>query len=232
MKIWMMALSLALAGTADAAWKMKVTKGGQTTTTGDSETMEKHEQDEKAKAEHQKAIAAAPRRAATDPISVVIVAEGKTDENLERANKMLADELKKDPLLKVSLAKARSGGEVYVVPFLGTEAALGRKANGKMAVGNAIVYKADVTSAYEPGARNAKELGNLMQTGQMVKSLAVNIAKIVKTEIGPKLPSAAAVAEINKKHMKSSVMSQTGIEAGDDAKTMMKKLFKPRNKAN
>ena len=257
MKMFFAVLIFAMATCpAHAAWKKTVTKGGKTTVTGDPETMAQVEKENQAKAAYQKDIAAAPRRAPTDPIRVTLlnpIWEGKErNENLERANKMLADELKADPLLQVTLAdiprkkgdrsdtdiliaeaaNKRKAGDVYIHTALGTEAALGRKADGKLAVGNAIAYKADVRSAYEPGVKDAKELGNILQTTQMVKALGKKLGDIIKNDIGPRLPSAKAVDEITKKHARSAFMQETGIEAGDDTKTMLKKMFKPRNQVN
>lgn len=256
MKKWLPLLLLALAVSGQAGWKKTVTKGGKTTVTGDAETMAQVEQENKDKAAYQKEIAQAPRRAPTDPIRVTIlnpVWEGKNrNENQERANKMLLDEFKNDAVLKVVMAdiprkmgdrgdldllveeagKKNKGGDVYIHTLLGTEAALGRRADGKVAVGNAIVYKAEITSPYVAGAKQVKELGNLLQTTQMVKNVAAKSAELIKNDIGPRLPSPQAVEEINKKYMTSALQRQTGIQPGDDTKTMLKKLFKPKNQAN
>lgn len=70
----------------------------------------------------------------------------------------------------------------------------------------------------------------------MKKALAkggdVFVFTILGTEaaLGPRLPAPAAVAEINKKHMAGGLREQAGIEPGDDAKTVLKKLFKPKAK--
>ena len=246
-----------VAAPSHAGWKKTVTKGGKTTVTGDAETMARHEREKEARAAYDKEIAAAPRRAASDPIRVTLlnpVWNGKNkNDNHNRANKMLLDEFKNDPVLRVTMAdiprrtgkdqadvdtlvaeakNRKKAGEVYIVTTLGTEAALGRTKDGKAAVGNAIVYKADVYSAYEAGSRNVKELGNILQTTQMVKNVAKRVGEIVRNDIGPRLPSAEAVAEINKKHMRSALAAETGIEPGDDAKTIMKKLFAPKKRAN
>lgn len=240
-----------------AGWKKTVTKGGKTTVTGDAETMAQVERENQAKAAYQKDLAAAPRRAPTDPIRVTLlnpVWDGKDkNDNLNRANQMLAAEFKDDSVIRIAVADIprrsgkdqasvdvlvaeavarRKAGDVYIHTMLGTEAALGRKADGGVAVGNAIIYKAEVFSAYEPGARTAKELGNLFQTGQMVKNVAAKVGEIIKADLGPRLPSAKAVEEIHKKHTQSALEREAGIAPGDDAKTRLKKLFKPRNQVN
>jgi hypothetical protein len=251
MKKWLPLLIAALAAVpSDAGWKKTVTKGGKTTVTGDAETMAQVERDEKAKAAYQKDIAQAPRRAPSDPIRVVLlnpIWEGKDrNENLERANKMLLDEFKGDPVLQVTMAdiprkagesgaaetlireagNKRKSGDVYLHTYLGTEAALGRTKDGKVGVGNALVYKADVYSAYEPGSKQVKELGNLLQTAQMIKGVAKKSGDIIRNDIGPRLPSPAAVDDINKKHLQTAL----GIQPGDDNKAVLMKLFKPKKK--
>jgi hypothetical protein len=118
----------------------------------------------------------------------------------------------------------RKAGDVYLLPSLGTEAALGRRANGKLAVGNAIVYKSDIRSAYDPGLVQVKELGNLLQTTQMVKNVAKKSGDVIKNDIGPRLPSAQAIRDINKRYFQSAL----GLSPGDDKKELLKKLFKSK----
>ncbi|TXH21798.1 MAG: hypothetical protein E6Q99_09540 [Elusimicrobia bacterium] len=48
--------------------------------------------------------------------------------------------------------------------------------------------------------------------------------------LGPRLPAPAAVAEIDKKNTAGGLREQAGIEPGDDAKTVLKKLLKPKVK--
>lgn len=236
-----------------AGWKKTVTKGGKTTVTGDAETMAKHEQQQQARAAYQKEIAAAPRRSSGGPIRVTLLTpvwDGRNrNDNHERADQMLLNEFKNDPVLRVTLVtiprntgrdkadddtlaaeanRRGKGGDVFVSTFLGTEAALGRKGDGKLAVGKAIAYKASVFSPYATPPVEAKELGNLLQTTQMVKTLAKKIRSIILEDLGPRLPSPAAVAEINKKHLGDGLRNEAGIQPGDDPKTVLKKLFKPK----
>jgi len=256
MKRWLVAtLAVALLVPLHAEWKKTVTKGGKTTVTGDAETMARHENQERARAAYEKDIASAPRRGPTDPIAVTLLTpvwDGEyRNENHERANQMLLNEFKNDPVLRVTqvtipratgrdsgadtdlaaeASRRGKGGDVFVSTFLGTEAALGRKKDGKRAVGQAIVYKARVFSPYAADGKEAKELGNLLQTTQMVKKLAVETRALIVNDLGPRLPAPAAVEEINKKHMTGGLGEQAGIEPGDDAKTVLKKLFKPMAK--
>lgn len=254
-KVFALFFALIALAPLHAGWKKTVTKGGKTTVTGDAETMARHEKQEQARAAYQKDIAAAPRRGPTDPIAVTLLTpvwDGKNrNENHERANQMLLNEFKNDPVLRVTqvaiprasgrdsgadsdlaaeASRRGKGGAVFVSTFLGTEAALGRKKDGKLAVGQAIVYKARVFSPYTADSKDAKELGNLLQTTQMVKKLAVEIRARILNDLGPRLPAPAAVAEIDKKNTAGGLREQAGIEPGDDAKTVLKKLLKPKVK--
>lgn len=256
MKRWLVAtLAVTLLFPLHAEWKKTVTKGGKTIVTGDAKTMARIEKHQQARAAYEKDIAAAPRRAAGDPIRVTLLTpvwDGRDrNDNHERANQMLMNEFKDDPVLRVTMVNIprRSGrdraddaalveeaslrgkaGDVFVATQLGTEAALGRKGNGKLAVGNAIAYKARVFSTFTPDSRDAKELGNLLQTTSMVKKLAGKIRAAVLNDLGPRLPAPAAVAEINKKHFGDGLRDEAEIAPGDDPKTVLKKLFKPKPK--
>lgn len=241
---------------SEAAWKKTVTRGGKTTVTGDAETMARHEKDQKARAAYDKEIAAAPRRAAADPIRVVFV--NPTDEKerkkqgLDKLHAALLAEFAGDPILKIQNVDLPAGksagseattlegmiaaanqkgksGDVYVYARVGSEDVYGiSKTTKKLATAKALVYSAQMRPHHGTAVKDAKEMGSLFQNVQIVKNLAKKIGDTIKTEIGPTLPSSQAVAEINKKHMSASLREQTGIEEGDDAKTVLKKLFKPR----
>lgn len=254
MKKWLIVVvAVSMLAPLHAEWKKTVTKGGKTTVTGDAKTMARVEKQKRARAAYEKDIAAAPRRAAGDPIRVTLLTpvwDGRDrNDNHERANQMLLSEFKNDPILRVTMvniprrsgkdksddgalaeeaALRGQGGDVFVATQWGTEAAIGRQGNGKLAVGNAIAYKARVFSPFTPEAPDAKELGNLLQTTPMVKKLAGKIRAAILNDLGPRLPAPDAMAEINKKHFGAALSNEAGIAPGDDPKTVLKKLFKQK----
>jgi hypothetical protein len=243
---------------AEAAWKKTVTKGGETTVTGDPETMAQIEKDKKARAAYQKEISEAPRRNNNDPIKVIFLShlseKERKEQKLDKIHAGLLKEFEGDSVIitkrynhivdKYSVSRDRSlagliqqankngkSADVYVLTQLGTENALGKnKKTGKIVATKVLAYRAEIKSNYDSKVHKAKRKGTIFQNVQIVKDLAKDIRRIVKNKIGPELPSPSAVSEINKKYMTASIREQTGIEPGDDAKTILKKLFKPRKK--
>jgi hypothetical protein len=244
---------------AQAGWQKTVTKGGKTTVTGDPETMAKLEKENKSREAYDKEIAAAPRRQASDPIRVVFLSplsgEERQKQNLEGLHQALINEFNGDPVIqivKVDLPKRKhemsrdeslngliqmanakgKSGDVYVLDRVGAEDVYGIDKNTKkLATAKAFVYSAEMRSSFDPKVHTAKDMGSLFQNVQIVKNLAQKMSQVIKNDIGPTLPASAAVAEINKKYMNAGLKEQTGIEEGDDAKTVLKKLFKPRQPA-
>jgi len=257
-KFLVAAISFLIALPSEGAWKKTVTKGGKTTVTGDAQTMADLEREKKMKAAYQKAIGEAPRRKSTDPIHVVFVYPSSKKERkkqkMDGLHRGLLKEFKGDPLLKVisvdlprgkramgsdyklpalirDANKKGKSGDVYVLAHIGTEDAVGKnRKSGKLYATKALVYKATLQSAYDSKKRKVKEKGTVFQNVEIVKNLAKKITKVIKKDMGPNLPSREAVAKITNEHMLKGVRAQTGINEGDDTKTILKKLFSPRKR--
>jgi hypothetical protein len=253
-----MTLLLLIFNTVDAGWQKTVTKGGKTTVTGDSETMAKLEKDKKTGAAYRKEISRAPRRKSNDPIKVTFLShlseKERKEQKLDKIHAGLLKEFEGDPIIKVDryyfkkgrnsisrdrsftglIQQANSSGksaDVYVLTSLGAEDAVGKnKKTGKLVATKALAYRAEIMSAYNSKVHKAKQRGTIFQNVKIVKDLANDINGTIKNKIGPDLPSPSAVAKINKKYRTASLREATGIEEGDDAKTILKKLFRPKKK--
>ena len=251
-----MTLLVLVCSTADAGWTKTVTKGGKTTVTGDSETMAKMEKDKKTGDSYQNEISRAPRRQSSEPIKVTFLSQlsekERKEQKLEKIHAGLLKEFEGDPIIKVArydykkernsrsrdrsltglIQQANSRGksaDVYVLTSLGAENAVGRnKKNGKLVATQVLAYRAEIMSAYNTAVHKAKQKGTIFQNVKIVKDLSRDIKRTIKNDIGPDLPSPSAVARINKKYRTASLREATGIEEGDDAKTILKKLFRPK----
>ncbi len=251
-----MTLLVLIYSTGDAGWTKTVTKGGKTTVTGDSESMDKMEKDEKTRAAYRNEISSAPRRQSRDPIKVTFLShlseKERKEQKLDKIHAGLLKEFEGDPIIKVArydykkernsisrdrsftglIQQAKSRGksaDVYVLTSLGAENAVGRnKKNGKLVATKVLAYRAEIMSAYNSTVHKAKQKGTIFQNVKIVKDLSKDIKQTIKNKIGPDLPSPSAVAKINKKYRTASLREATGIEEGDDAKTILKKLFRTK----
>jgi len=249
-------LAFVILGASYSAWQKSVTVGGKTTVTGDPETMAQLEKDKKAQEEYQKEIDAAPRRKPADPIKLVFVnptsEKERIDGNEEGMHKALLAEFKNDPLLVISnvdlprgrnamaddyklialineAKKGGKGGDAFVLVQLGTEDAIGKDAKGKLVGVKALAYKAQMSSGYNYKPQEAKELGTIFQTQEMVNKLAVKIKAAVKNDIGPTLPAPESVNQINGKYAADNKTGKEGVQK-IDATDLFKNLFKKKSK--
>lgn len=246
---------VSLAACAGGNWTVKTTGlDGKTTVKGDAESMAKHEAQQKAQDDYASAIAAAPRRAATDPIEVVVFEPSVSEDlkkalNAQQASDTIVRELSAEPLLRVKkLGSVKDGsgrpptslddhiqaarergtaGDVYVWPHLMLEDAVGRS-GGKLVAAKAFTLKADVVSAYGTGKKEPSARGSVFQNVQVLKEGSQRVRSAILQDLGPGLPSREAVASIQQGQRDAqmqAVQQQAGINPEDDAGTRLRKLL-------
>jgi hypothetical protein len=248
-----------LTACAGAKWTTTTTVGDKTTVRGDEESMKQHQAQEEAAKQREAAIAAAPRRAPSDPIEVVLL-QATVSEDLKasldaaRANAALLDALKADPLLRVKVVRGlekRSGGaphtladavraaqeqgqsgDVYVFPHILLEDAVGQSASGKLAAAKAFTVSAEVASHWDGRTVAPRARGSLFQNQKVLGDAGAAIRRAVVQDLGPGLPQRAAVAKYDEEQRAAQVKAlqdQAGIKPEDDSATRLRKLFQPRS---
>jgi hypothetical protein len=223
-----LALAASLAGCAGATWTSSTTGlDGKTKVRGDAESVARHEAQVQEQEAYAKAVAGAPRRAAMDPIEVVVL-EATVAENLKggldavKAQELFVRELSSEPLFRVKPVRGlqdRSGqpprsiddaakaagargvrGDVYVWPHLLLEDAVGL-AKGKIVAAKAFTLKTEVASAYGTGTRQPSTRGSVLQNVKVLKDGAQQARSVILKELGPGLPSSEAIAAIDRERM-------------------------------
>jgi hypothetical protein len=245
--------AVSLAACAGGSWTVKTTGlDGKTTVKGDPESIARHEAQQKAQDDYASAIAAAPRRGATDPIEVVVFEPSVSEDlkkalNAQQASDTIVRELSAEPLFRVKkvggvkdgfgrpptsmdgyIQAAGTAGDVYVWPHLMLEDAVGRAGNGKLVAAKAFTLKAEVVSAYGTGRKEPSARGNVFQNVQVLKEGSQRVRSAILQDLGPGLPSREAVASIQKSQRDAqmqAVQQQAGINPEDDAGTRLRKLL-------
>ena len=247
--------AVSLVACAGGSWTVKKTGlDGKTTVTGDPESLARHEAQQKAQADYASAIAAAPRRGATDPIEVVVFEPSVSEDlkkalNAQQANDAIVRELSAEPLFRVktvgsvkdsfgrpptsldgyiqAASERGTAGDVYVWPHLMLEDAIG-KSGGKLVAAKAFTLKAEVVSAYGTGKKEPSARGTVFQNVQVLKEGSQRVRSAILQDLGPGLPSREAVASIQKSQRDAQMQAlqqQAGINPEDDSGTRLRKLL-------
>jgi hypothetical protein len=161
-------------------------------------------------------IAAAPKRAANDPIRVLLF-DLELGPNLAEAqhtpgaaNEQLRKEFQGDALIQLTEATAVQGREltevfrmlagespsqapasdVEVVSRAYLKEAVGiNRSSGKLGSYAAVVFEATITSNYLPAEHHVEHEGPVLRNTQVTHEFAEKVKAVIRDEIGPTIPA-------------------------------------------